>query len=660
MLPLSLPYPWKLAIPARDRDSLTELERLTAGWIALAFLLIGTRLWVLELAAKAQPGGAVLAPWLPLAAYQDLALVLGLAFGAEGLLRLVPRPRLRFLIRFCCWITCLVAAWYSVASVEIFRFLSTPLTYRLIAMSHNLRGIRSSMDAALTHERIAFVASAPVIVLAITFGLIRFGRGIVRRVRSLSRRLPARIAIAGYFVVASAATHVAQLEAAVLANPHLALLTSLWDRDDPFVRGAFDMADLSDFRGAVGEQIPSSESDWSGRAKGANVVMLVMESVGARPLGHYGATYDTTPELSRLARQGVTFQRVYASQPYTSNAMAGIFCSIYPWHGWRSLPRRDPDLNITGMGNVLQSAGYRTGMLHTGDMQFDNEKRFLKQHGFDEVHDVWSLQSVLGGEFPGADTPDATPGMHLHLPDGLLLPAATRWIDADRTRPFFLALWTIQTHHPYFAEPSQIPFEPGDLEQNRYLNAIRVSDQLLGDLVNELGKRGLLDSTIIVVLGDHGEAFGQHAHHGHSKTIYDEELHIPLVIASPQLPQQNQRLDMLGQQIDIAPTILELLGLAAPAGWQGRSLFANDRTNRAYFFTAFYQYLFGVIEGDRKYIWNASTGRAQFFDLNEDPGERLNLFGSAAAGSMPDALHRRLASWVHFQNPYLEQFLSSH
>jgi len=179
-------------------------------------------------------------------------------------------------------------------------------------------------------------------------------------------------------------------------------------------------------------------------------------------------------------------------------------------------------------------------------------------------------------------------------------------------------------------------------------------------LVRELEKRNLMESTLLVVLGDHGEAFGQHAHRGHSKTIYDEELHIPLIMTSSRLPQRDRRLDMLGQQIDIAPTILDLLGLDTPAGWQGRSLFASERTNRAYFFTAFYQYLFGVIEGDRKYIWNASTGKAQFYDLNNDPGERLDLMGASAAGTMPAELHRRLASWVHFQNPYLEQLLSIH
>jgi arylsulfatase A-like enzyme len=158
-------------------------------------------------------------------------------------------------------------------------------------------------------------------------------------------------------------------------------------------------------------------------------------------------------------------------------------------------------------------------------------------------------------------------------------------------------------------------------------------------------------------LGDHGEAFGQHANRGHSKTLYDEELRVPLVMISPQLADRAERLDVLGQQIDLAPTLLDLLGLDAPAEWQGQSLFAAGRPNRAYFFTAFYHYLFGMIDGHHKYIWNVSTGKAQYYDLLHDPGETMDLMGAPSHG-LPADLHRRLASWVHFQNPYLSQYLS--
>jgi arylsulfatase A-like enzyme len=641
------------AVPSRSRSSLTDVERLTAAWIALALILVGSRFYILYLAGKAQPSGVMLIPWLPLAIYQDMGFVFALGMLSNVALNRISSPRSRLVLRAVAWMLCVIAAWYSIASVEIFRFLSTPLTYRLIAMSHNLRGIQASMESALTHQRIALVTSAPLILLALAYALLRYGANLVRAVREVGKKRSVRLAVVSYFFVAWGVTRAAELETAALANPHWTLAASLWDREDPFVTGTFAESDLDDFRPRGGH----SHSEWRGKAKGLNVLMLVMESVGAEPLSHYGSSHPTTPELSKLAERGLTFHRIYSSQPYTSNAMVSIFCSLYPWHGWRSVPRRDPNVRVSGVGNVLQAAGYRTAMLHTGDMKFDNEKRFLELHGFGEVHDVWSLQSVLGGDYPGADTPQETRGMHLHLPDDLLLPATTRWIDADRSRPFFLALWTIQTHHPYFSGANDVQFDSRDAELNRYLNAIRVTDRLLGDVVRELKRRDLDTSTLIIVLGDHGEAFGQHAHRGHSKTLYEEELRVPLVMAAPHWIHHAQNFDMLGQQIDIAPTILDLLGLDTPPEWQGQSLFAPNRTERAYFFTAFYHYMFGMIDGHRKYVWNASTGKAQYFDLLSDPGEKVDLMG-VESSHRPAELHRRLASWVYFQNQYLGQFIA--
>jgi len=655
---LALPRPWTVARASHDstRRKLSDAERLSAGWIALAVVLVAARFWVLRLAQKSLNDGTLLTPWLPLAAYQDICFVAVLACLTDWLLRVTSRPSVRWVVRATAWATCLIAAWYAVVSAEIFRFLSTPLTYRLIAMSDNLRGIRSSMEAALTNERLIAVVSAPIVVLVIAVSIISTAGRVVAHARLLASRTRWRAALAGYFVVAFLVTRLAGIEGTALANPHAAFLASLWDRDDPFVSGAFSESDLDDFIPRH-EQSETGPSEWFGRATNCNVVMVVMESVGSQPLGHYGAPHDTTPQLTRLAERGLTFDRIYASQPYTSNAMAGIFCSLYPWHGWRSLPRRAPDLQVTGLGNVLQSRGYRSALLHTGDMQFDNEKRFLEIHGFDEVHDVWTLKTLLPESGREADTPEETPGMRLHLPDGLLLPAAVRWIDSDRSQPFFLTLWTIQTHHPYFAEPSQESFTPQDPEQDRYLNAIRVTDRLLSDLMCELEARGLADSTLLVVLGDHGEAFGEHGHRGHSKTIHEEELRVPLVMISPRLGTRPQRLPVLGQQIDIAPTILDLLGMTAPNEWQGRSLFADARTDRVYFFTAFHHYLFGVIDGSHKYVYNASTNQNHLYDLSVDAAERHNLIQTPRSDSLPDVLHRRLAGWVHFQNAYLMDYL---
>ncbi len=643
---------------------LTDQQRLTALWISLSAVLIVTRFAVLRLAENTPGNGKLFLCWLPLAAFQDLALVVALACCAGLVLRWASRPRTRIAVRAAAWGTSLVIAVYAAMHVEIYRFLKTPLTVRLIEMSDRLRGIRTSIDAAVTHERLLTVVAAPIAVMILAALLIFCLSRSVVAIHAAACRWRGRVIGAAYFLVAILATRLAGLDCAVVTNPHVELVASFWDRSDPFLDAHFDASDLEDFkpaahatRAADATAEPDPLATFRDRAGPCNVVMVVMESVGSRYMGHFGAPHANTPELTRLARRGITFDRIYASQPYTSNAMAGLFCSVYPWHGWRSLPGRAPALKIPGLGDVLASRGYRTAFLHTGDLRFDSEAEFLHRHGYSEVRHVVNLKELARDNATQADAVPAWTGDARWLPDRMLLDATRNWLNADRDRPFFLTLWTIQTHHPYFSDATHANRFVDDPDLNRYLNAIAHTDQLIGDLYRELESRGLADSTLFVVVGDHGDAFAQHGYFGHAQTLYEETVRVPLVVVHPQLEVAHRRRDTLGQQIDIAPTILQLLGLDAPAEWQGRSLFAADRPNRAYLFTGMIHYLFAVVEGDRKYIFDATTNRRECYDLRADPTEQHNLALQSAGRDDFKSQQRRLAAWLKFQNDYLSQFL---
>ena len=423
-----------------------------------------------------------------------------------------------------------------------------------------------------------------------------------------------------------------------------------------------------------------------------NVVLFVMESVGARYVELCGAPYRNTPELVHLAERAVTFDRIYASHPCTSSAIAGIFCSVYPYHGWRAIPPRAPGLNVPGLADVLAGHGYRTAFLHTGDLRFDHQGEFLRRHGFEQVADVAEPDALLGTTGSNGIGPSATlvASDFLSLPDRLLRPAALKWIDSDRSRPFFLTLWTIETHHPYLGAEENAPNSPrpslgeglgvrgrdrggpsasvnfgsvahtiADPYFNRYLGAIRSTDALIGELARELEARGLAESTLIVVLGDHGDAFGQHGHRAHGQTLYEDEVRIPILLVNPGLFPRAERISRVGQQIDIGPTVLDLIGLPTPPEWQGTSLFATDRPDRAYLFTGFHHYLFGFVEGNFKYIYDATTDRRELYDLGSDPAEQRNLIRSPQHADRASEAHRRLAAWLSYQNNYLAGFIST-
>src|SRR5262249_1622585 len=144
-----------------------------------------------------------------------------------------------------------------------------------------------------------------------------------------------------------------------------------------------------------------------------------------------------------------------------------------------------------------------------------------------------------------------------------------RWIDGlPRGERFLATYMPIAGHHPYDAPPGG-PF-PEDEEVGRYRNALRYAAQALAQLLDGLPRRGLLDETLLGVCGDHGEAFGEHrGNFGHTFFLYEENVRVPLLFWAPGAlaPTRAQRVASL---VDLAPTVLDLLGAPAPRAWEGR------------------------------------------------------------------------------------------
>jgi arylsulfatase A-like enzyme len=211
-------------------------------------------------------------------------------------------------------------------------------------------------------------------------------------------------------------------------------------------------------------------------------------------------------------------------------------------------------------------------------------------------------------------------------------------------------MWTMMTHFPYFAAGDERDFHVSDRAFNRYLNALARGDEALGRLLLTLQERGLSDSTLVVVLGDHGETFGQHHQRGHGLKIYEENLHVPLLLICPPL-FHGERLDTVGGLIDVAPTALRILGRRAPPVWQGRDLFGSDRTGRTYFYAPFSDNLFGFRDGNLKLIYSASYDQTEVYDLEADPGEQRNL--AAESADFVRVGQQRLAAWAQYQDHFV-------
>jgi arylsulfatase A-like enzyme len=234
--------------------------------------------------------------------------------------------------------------------------------------------------------------------------------------------------------------------------------------------------------------------------------------------------------------------------------------------------------------------------------------------------------------------------------DRCVVDAAVDLINTERDRPFFIMAWTQQTHHPY--EPSAgLPVldllrDPIGYryDVDRYLTVLHETDRQLGRLFDAVRAAGVADDTLIVVTGDHGQAFGYpHDSYMQGRTIYEEDVNVPLMIWSPRAFRAPARRPVVGGHVDLAPTIAELTGLKAAADWQGRSLL-GVRAPRAYFYVAEDQFRLGVREDNWKYIYDLRAGSEELFDLDKDPLEQRNL--ASAEAERCARLRGRLAAWT--------------
>jgi sulfatase-like protein len=178
----------------------------------------------------------------------------------------------------------------------------------------------------------------------------------------------------------------------------------------------------------------------------------------------------------------------------------------------------------------------------------------------------------------------------------------------------------------------------------RYLNVLLQVDRHIGEFFRALRDRGLAEDTLVVITGDHGEAFGDpHDQRGHGFTAYQEDVNVPLILWNPRLFPGGRRLDTIGGHVDLNATIADLLCIPASGDWQGYSLFDPSRPRRAYYLASIGEYLFGVRDGKWKYIYQATSGREFLTDLTADPHELQN-----SADSEPDVcreLRHRVSAW---------------
>lgn len=353
--------------------------------------------------------------------------------------------------------------------------------------------------------------------------------------------------------------------------------------------------------------------------------MITLDTTRADRLSPYGFMNVSLPHLERLARDGIVFDQATSVAPMTLPAHTSLFTGLLPpRHGVRD--NMDPPLaeTQTTLAEVLRARGFRTGAF-VGSVVLDPD-RGLKQ-GFDEYGRVNSTdRSGPAGRQRRADA---------------VVDDALRWIDTVAGSSYFLWAHLYDAHLPY--EPPE-PYA-SIYGHNPYIGEIAFADSQIGRLLDALEAHHLMERTIVIVAGDHGESLGDHGELDHGVFIYESVLRVPLIIRTPHLPPR--RVGGVVRLTDVMPTVLDLLHIPAQRtdGVSLADLLTGERSDldlEAYSESEYprrlgWSPLRALRDGRFKLI---DAPRPELYDLARDPFEERNVYDERRA--MAAAMTRRL------------------
>jgi arylsulfatase A-like enzyme len=598
--------------------------------------------------------------------YLDLFFLAGLA--AITLLLLVGVKASRVAtgaILALFYVTVAVSVCWGFANINLVKILGEPFTFQWLVYGDFLQNedAQNAMGDAFNLHDLAITVASVLVVLAL-------GQ-IAARLSLRLRPAAHRFALAAVLLCFAAAlfgtrsyVRAEGLPSAKIENPIVHFAASAFFNETPVVLTMKTNADEADVA-TVGER-PAETSRFKAPSPNPikNVLVFMMESVPARYVETFGGKYPVTPTIKSYADSSIRFDNIYAHAPSTNYTLFSLFSSMYNDISYYGMTYSHPYLRLDSISNILSAKGFRTAFFWSADSRFQRVDEFLLNKGLDIVQDFRGQKcaeptfKLSTKEWKNFD----------YISDFCSAQSISDWMNAKTDKPFFGIMFTAMTHYPYIVNNPMFSAHAlasttgteshysDDEKFNAYLTALKIGDAALGKVLDSLKQSGKLDSTLVVILGDHGEAFGEHGTYVHASALYEENVHIPLILINRQL--FHDEIDhSIGGIVDLAPTILDVLGYPLPKSWQGHSMFSEQRPNRTFFFAPWNGYQFGYRQNERKVLFNSSTGKLEQYDLKSDPGEESNLF--TGDESARDALIQPIAQWVQSQRRRVAEMVAS-
>jgi arylsulfatase A-like enzyme len=427
-----------------------------------------------------------------------------------------------------------------------------------------------------------------------------------------------------------------------------------------------------------------------------NVILITIDSLRAGHVSCLGYSKNTTPNMDRIAKEGCLFSQAIANAPSTAYSFRAILCSLYPlmyMDGFR-LPKQ-----VTTIAEILKNKGYETFAFHSNPY-------LSRYYDWDRGFDVFD--DCLTSEGPTGKMKNKVTGFLRHNERvrqiyALLLminkkgrPSLRRADEINKkglsqfqqqsNKNFFLWLHYMDTHTPYtlprkrfsncgittlwkymkifqkLPHSEEIPEDDLQKVIEMYDEAIECADHALGPFFEKLKKMGIYHNTFVIITADHGEEFREHSEGviGHPPMLYDELLHVPLIIKGPGIPEDvviEEQVSLL----DIAPTIIDLLNLPRVKQFHGKSLvpLIKGRESKIESFViseCFHSSgkgvegkgkgRFSIRSGREKLMYDVEDDHYEFYDLKNDPLETRDLYEGRKGDEVLKQLKSKLEAHI--------------
>jgi arylsulfatase A-like enzyme/tetratricopeptide (TPR) repeat protein len=379
---------------------------------------------------------------------------------------------------------------------------------------------------------------------------------------------------------------------------------------------------------------PTGEADADSNtpqaAPSRSVLLITIDTLRADHLGCYGYRRGATPAIDALAKQATKFEHAFSAVPLTLPSHAALLTGTYPFYnGVRDQPGFRLSDNIPSLPEYFARAGYATAAVLGSPVL---SRRFGLSRGFDAYDDHFGASTEeLEAVFSDTKRPAET-----------VVRLGLAWLDSKPAgKPYFLWLHFYDPHMPYVApEPFRSRFA-----DRPYDSEVAYTDSALATLFAGLRKRGLFETTVIALTADHGEGLGDHGESTHGYFIYDSTLHVPLLVKAAGEAAHPTDVKTPVSLVDLAPTLLRLVGIKVPANMQGTefsgSILAGEEPRPHPVYAETMYPLLHLGWNPLRALVSETPGRQvekyiqaphpELYDLGSDPGEAHNKNSSSPA-----------------------------